>query len=314
MRYRYQLIIDPEFESLVPPLSQEEYSQLEANILRDGCRDPITIWDNVILDGHNRYKICRQHDILFNVNPILIENRDEAISWICSNQMGRRNLTDERRRYLIGKRHEAEKRLGAMNPEGHNQYSEVRPEMWVEPPAESSSRKTSRKLGREYHLSPSTVEKYSKYSKAIDRISAVDREFSDQILSGDMRVSCENTLGIAQLSDKQIQTVTVATRERNIHYLDRDIIVQTIRHLPAEPSAPDPTPRKVSVKDMPEDDPDAGISSLALTIPFWRSTIERVRQSFDFQGASPQAKTRLAQELNRLKHTIDEIVGRIEHG
>ena len=99
MRYRYQLIIDPEFESLVPPLSQEEYSQLEANILRDGCRDPITIWDNVILDGHNRYKICRQHDILFNVNPILIENRDEAISWICSNQMGRRNLTDERRRY-----------------------------------------------------------------------------------------------------------------------------------------------------------------------------------------------------------------------
>ena len=58
MRYRYQLIIDPEFESLVPPLSQEEYSQLEANILRDGCRDPITIWDNVILDGHNRYKIC----------------------------------------------------------------------------------------------------------------------------------------------------------------------------------------------------------------------------------------------------------------
>ena len=102
MRYRYQLIIDPEFESLVPPLSQEEYSQLEANILRDGCRDPITIWDNVILDGHNRYKICRQHDILFNVNPILIENRDEAISWICSNQMGRRNLTDERRRYLIG--------------------------------------------------------------------------------------------------------------------------------------------------------------------------------------------------------------------
>ena len=142
----------------------------------------------------------------------------------------------------------------------------------------------------------------------------MDREFSDQILSGDMRVSCENTLGIAQLSDKQIQTVTVATRERNIHYLDRDIIVQTIRHLPAEPSAPDPTPRKVSVKDMPEDDPDAGISSLALTIPFWRSTIERVRQSFDFQGASPQAKTRLAQELNRLKHTIDEIVGRIEHG
>ncbi len=314
MRYRYQLIIDPEFESLVPPLSKEEYAQLEANILRDGCRDPITIWDNIILDGHNRYKICRQHDILFNVNPILIENRDEAISWICSNQMGRRNITEERRRYLIGKRHEAEKRLGAMNPQGHNQYTEVRPRIWVEPTTEVSSRRTSRRLGQEYHLSPSTVEKYSKYSKAIDRIGSVDREFSDQILSGDVRVSCENTLNIAQLSDRQIQTVTGATRERNIHYLDRTIIIGTIRHLPEDPSMPDSVPRAVSVKDMPEDDPDAGISSLALTIPSWCSTIERVHNTFNFQGASPQAKTRLSMELNRLKHTIDEMVARIEHG
>lgn len=314
MRYRYQLIIDPEFESLVPPLSKEEFAQLEVNILRDGCREPITIWDNVILDGHNRYKICRRHDIRFDVNPILIENRDEAVAWICSNQMGRRNISEERRRYLIGKRHEAEKRLGAMNPDGHNQYTEVRPKMCVEPPAEASSRKTSRKLGREYHLSPSTVEKYSKYSKAIDRITEVDRNFGHQLLSGDMRVSCENTLGIAQLTDRQIQTVTNAARERNMHYLDREIIIDVIRQAPADPASAVSVPRIVSVKDMPEDDPDAGISSLTLTIPSWRSTIERVHHTFNFQGASPQAKTRLTVELNRLKQTIDEMVGRIEYG
>ena len=163
MKCRYRLVIDPEFESLVPPLSEDEYKQLEANILRDGCRNPITIWDNVILDGHHRYKICRHHDIPFEINPILIESRDEAISWICSNQMGRRNITEERRRYLIGKRFEAEKRIGAMNPEGRNQYSEVRPILWVEPNSEVSSRRTSRMLGREYHLSPSTVEKYYRF-------------------------------------------------------------------------------------------------------------------------------------------------------
>ena len=75
-----------------------------------------------------------------------------------------------------------------------------------------------------------------------------------------------------------------------------------------------PAPRKTSVKDMPEDDPDASISSLALTIPSWRSTIERVHNTFNFQEASPKAKSRLTMELTRLKSTIDEMVNRIEHG
>ena len=184
--------------------------------------------------------------------------------------------------------------------------------MWVEPDSEASSRKTSRLLAQQYHLSPSTVEKYSKYAKAIDRISEVDKGFSSQILAGDVRVSCENTVGIAQLTDKQIQSVTDATRDENLHYLDHDRIVEKIRHVPVEPVLTT-EPHKASVKDMPEEDPDAGISSLALTIPSWRSTIERIHQTFNFQEASPQAKMRLTTELNRLKHTIEEMVSRIEH-
>ena len=72
MRYCYQLIIDPEFESLVPPLSQEEYSQLEANILRDGCRDPITIWDN------KKSKYALPMSRLYRKNPANYEPADEA--------------------------------------------------------------------------------------------------------------------------------------------------------------------------------------------------------------------------------------------
>jgi len=39
------LIIDPEFQSLIPPLAPEELAQLEANILADGCRDPLVVWE-----------------------------------------------------------------------------------------------------------------------------------------------------------------------------------------------------------------------------------------------------------------------------
>ena len=58
---RYDLTIDPEFKQLIPPLIQTERQQLEDNIKRDGCREPIALWGNIIIDGHNRYEICREY-------------------------------------------------------------------------------------------------------------------------------------------------------------------------------------------------------------------------------------------------------------
>ena len=101
---RTTLTIDPEFKQLIPPLLQTERTQLEENILRDGCREPIALWGNIIIDGHNRYEICRKHNIPFNTVQVSIHNREEAIAWICANQLGKRNIPDESRRYLIGKR------------------------------------------------------------------------------------------------------------------------------------------------------------------------------------------------------------------
>jgi hypothetical protein len=57
------LTINPELQSLIPPLTTEEYAQLEANILQDGCHDPLIVWqeEQTLLDGHNRYAICEHH-------------------------------------------------------------------------------------------------------------------------------------------------------------------------------------------------------------------------------------------------------------
>ena len=64
---RPHLIIDESFRNLICPLSRQEYLQLEENLLSDGCRNPIVIWNGVIIDGHNRYDICRKHGIPFRV-------------------------------------------------------------------------------------------------------------------------------------------------------------------------------------------------------------------------------------------------------
>lgn len=119
-----KLKIDKEFKTLIRPLSPKEYEQLEANILADGCRDPIVTWHGYIIDGHNRYEICRKHNIGFKVKEMSFESRDEAVVWICSNQLGRRNITEETRKYLIGIQYETEKIINKeKNAQGKNQYT-----------------------------------------------------------------------------------------------------------------------------------------------------------------------------------------------
>ena len=95
-----QIQIDPEFQALIPPLSAEEKQQLEANIVEDGCRDPLVVWGEILIDGHNRYEICTRMGIEFETVVKEFADRDEATEWIINNQFGRRNLSDYQRGVL----------------------------------------------------------------------------------------------------------------------------------------------------------------------------------------------------------------------
>ena len=92
------IIIDDEFKSLIPPLSDDEYRQLEENCIRDGIRDPLVTWPQddgteILIDGHNRWKISAKNaGIPFKIVQMRFENRAEAETWILKNQIGRRNL------------------------------------------------------------------------------------------------------------------------------------------------------------------------------------------------------------------------------
>ena len=93
------IIIDPEFQALIPPLTADERRQLEENIARDGCLDPLKVWRqeaaDILIDGHNRYEICNRLGITFETATIDgIESRDDATVWIVDNQVGRRNIPD----------------------------------------------------------------------------------------------------------------------------------------------------------------------------------------------------------------------------
>jgi len=91
-------IIDPEFKSLIPPLGAEERDQLEQNILSHRkCNDAVILWEGKIVDGHNRYEICVNHGIEFEIKEVQLPSREAAKLWILENQLSRRNLTDAMR-------------------------------------------------------------------------------------------------------------------------------------------------------------------------------------------------------------------------
>lgn len=91
------LIIDPEFSSLIPPLTDEEFAGLEKSIKEEGCRDALVVWNNdgkqILIDGHNRYRICQKHGIEFKTVEKKFDNREAAGVWMCDNQLQRRNIS-----------------------------------------------------------------------------------------------------------------------------------------------------------------------------------------------------------------------------
>ncbi len=175
------LIIDEGFKNLIRPLYRQEYLQLEANLLADGCRTPISVWDGVIVDGHNRYEICTRHGIPFEIEEMSFECREAAIAWICANQLGRRNLTEETRKFLIGMQYENEKIVNSKkNPYGINQYSDVKNDGPIEENnrnmIERSQHHKSRNISLYCYIKFKMLgtDEYSAHKKEAQAISAPD--------------------------------------------------------------------------------------------------------------------------------------------
>lgn len=99
-----QLEIDSEFRDLIPPILEDERTELESSLKSEGCRDPILIWKNVIIDGHNRFDICSANSIEFKTRSIAFKDREDVKRWIITNQLARRNLTFGQKASLVLRR------------------------------------------------------------------------------------------------------------------------------------------------------------------------------------------------------------------
>jgi len=119
------LKINDEFKKLIPALTKEEFTRLEQNIINEGCRDAIVLWQGYIIDGHNRYEICTKHNIEFSTINMDFADENDVKIWMIQNQFGRRNINNYTRSILALQLEDLFKQKAKKNQGGFkgNQYT-----------------------------------------------------------------------------------------------------------------------------------------------------------------------------------------------
>ena len=308
----YQLRIEPEFRRLVAPLTLIELKNMEDSLQSPDSAKEIRIWRNTLLVDYEYYDYCHMLQIPFSLINIPLANQEEAVAWICENQLHRKCLTEEMKKYLIGKRSVTETALGAHEYATLKQRTTRRAYAIMKlAKYDSSATQTRERLGTEYFLSFGTIRKYEQYALGLDRILEISPEFVNEHLAGRLKVSHERLDALVLLSPSQLdaecRSILSDARQTKSGVKGR---FPRYSEMEKEEKAP-----SVSIKDMPAYDPDAEISSLALTIPSWISTINRVRNTTTISETSEPARSRLKDALQSLKGTADMMLSalREEH-
>lgn len=230
------LRIDPEFESRIPPLTVDEFQQLEENILADGVIiNPIIVWDGVIIDGHNRFRIVEKHPhITFTTCEREFDDRHDALAWICKNQLGRRNLTFQQKKYLIGKQFEAEKHRQGTN----NQYVQAKSEK-CQLGTFQNSVDTAERIAKENDIGRRSVFRAEEFAKAVDIADEIEPGIRSEILAGKIKTT-----------EKEVQALTKAPPE------ERPALVEELRKPPEERRKVLPERNLLSLEQIAAELPD----------------------------------------------------------
>ncbi|MBC5784627.1 plasmid replication/partition related protein [Ramlibacter sp. USB13] len=166
------IVVNEELQAYIDPLTPDEYRALERSILAEGCRDALVLWGDLLVDGHNRYAICRKHGLPFQtVQSTRFQSMEDVHLWMIDQHLGRRSLSDFQRGVLaLRKREIVAARLARTEPEAASEVSapDAAPAdapAPVEAPAAETQETTREALARVARLSSSQVMQIEKIHK-----------------------------------------------------------------------------------------------------------------------------------------------------
>ena len=298
------LKIDPEFQNQIPPLTDDEYKQLEENILKEGkLLSPLIVWNNTLVDGHNRYAILQKHpEIYFSTMPLRFENREEAIAWICRNQLGRRNLSPEQKRYLLGKQYEAERKAAKIFR--GNQYTLAKKSGGDHDDNHHSGKKTCDRIAEENGVSRASVLRASHYTRGIDIADNLSPGIKQKVFSGEVKFTNEEMSKLVLSSPDKRQDVFAEIMHPEI--------TKAMETANADPKADEPVPMPISNPEQFKgyqvpDECMKVYKTLSMATEMMRNTWKRVLKNNQSYLSDPEKQKVLRYAMQRPAHYLNEL-------
>ena len=302
----YSLRINPAFRQLVFPLAPEERKEMEDSICDLSRLPVIRVWEDCILTDFAAYECCRFLGLPYEAENVKLSCEEEAVAWICENQLERSALSKEMRKYLIGRRSIAEIELGKREFAARSQQktSEMLPARY-----DASASLTRLRIGKQYGYGGYGVRQLETYAVSVDALRENAPDFIRDHLAGKISASYGRLSAMAKLNRRQLLEECKLIYDQST---DERPGAWRARLLTAAQKPEKEPVHTVSIKDMPAYDPDAEISSLTLTIPSWISSIDRVRQVCNISTTTYKARARLERALTELNYTVQTMLQKVQ--
>ena len=220
------LQINPKFEQIIPPLTEDEFAQLEENILKLGrVIEPIQVWKGFIVDGHHRYKIVQKHpEITYTTCEREFESEIEAVDWICGYQLGRRNLNDIARKVLTAQKYQAIKQMGKFHG---NQHTLPKKSGLVDNQPDHNAHGTRTVLANELGVTNDYIWRSLAVSNGLEAAEEIKPGVKADILSGKIKPTEKEVANIAKLPlderKSAVDCLGISKEERKAKEIARQI-------------------------------------------------------------------------------------------
>ena len=300
---RQELKTDPEYESIIPKLTDEEFKQLEENLLADGVLAPLIVWNGTVVDGHNRYRIAQKHhELQYEVVEKVFADRYACLAWICKNQLGRRNLSPEQKRYLLGKQYEAEKKAAKIFR--GNQYTLAKKSGGSHDENHHSGKKTCDRIAEENDVSRASVLRASHYTRGIDIADSLSPGIKQKVFSGEVKFTNEEMSKLVQSSPAKRQDVFAEIMHPEI--------TKAMETANADPKADEPVPMPISNLEQFKgyQVPDKCMKvykTLSMATEMMRNTWKRVLKNNQSYLSDPEKQKVLRYAMQRPAHYLNEL-------
>ncbi len=306
-RQLYDLESNFNLEYLVLPLNSIEHDELEKKLKCCDDKSGVRVWGKTILVDYEYYYHCHRFNIPFSLTDVPLQSLSEAIVWVCRNQLTRKYLPKEMKKYLIGRQSMAECENNFLQLHKMKDSASLRSSFIMKYAENKTSKVFVReRIAREYDIGPMTVRKYENYANALDSMRHdICLQFVQEHLAGRLKMSIENIETLSLLPFEDMCKECKKWLSVRVKLLGKRMNVKDFQDTPL-PS--------VSIKNIPTYDPDAEIASLTLTIPSWQSSIDRVKNATNIRETTQEARVRLIGTLIELNTTVYRMIRFLKEG